>query len=435
MGSNPSGWSGKQNENSGPVWQSARHALDAIPVDSRGSVRFRFSLASRNDSDKSDYIGFAFDDFTIQNREKNILVEQFVSVSRESVGNDFNKQSRVHLEEVKVELDEQESLSLDQIVMTYHTDLAGDDIFNHINDTDPSARAAYYGINQVGSILDGVLGGISADVSQDPSEVTWTNRELGLQALEDNKFDITIVTDLNASATEIKGSVLFAATESIAADTELRAYIAILEDSVSNDAGSSLGVNFSGVYEGFESGFANVTRKLLPDGSGEFVKLTEELGANEYLMFGESNQLDFQWDLVNVFDDSELAAVVFIQDNLTKEIYQAEVILKGSANSIVSGKNTTGVLSIDESAFIHSDYAMYPNPTDSEVFIKFDDFNHEAFAWTIYDQTGRVFEQGTVNPGEFGFSVDTQLFPSGLYFMSIAGQKTKFEFKKLMVTH
>ena len=140
----------------------------------------------------------------------------------------------------------------------------------------------------------------------------------------------------------------------------------------------------------------------------------------------------FSWDLSNIADDANLSAVVFVQNNKTREIYQSLRITKDHA--IVSGKASSGVLAVGNWKE-GTDFTMYPNPSDQEVFVKFDQVVQEDLNWTLYDQSGRVYHQGRVNAGAEGFNLDTNSFPSGMYYLSVQGEKIKFDFKKLMIVH
>ncbi|MEP2025866.1 T9SS type A sorting domain-containing protein [Reichenbachiella sp.] len=416
------GWSGAAV--SEPTWVSARHSLNDIDIDSRDLVRFRFAIASTSDSQTEGFFGFALDNFRIEERSKNVLIEEFVSVSEEDTdGTEINTPTANLKASIADLLPPSTVNNRDETIIAYHSDFGFIDPFNAQNPAGPSSRSIYYNVDQVTSILDGQLGGTST--SAKAGELTWDEDDLRLNSLKDPGFIITLTPDPTASDTEVKGTVTFEANQDYPADTEFRAYVVILEDIVTHTVG--------GVDE-----FDNVMRKMLPSGSGKYVKLTSELTIGEPLMFADSDgnatdELSVEWDLTNIADDSNLSAIVFIQNSQTKEIYQSVKI--DNANDFVSDKNSSSITDVGDDLVNATDFNMYPNPTDYEVFIIFDQLIQEDMKWTIFDQTGRVFDQGELPAGNEGFSLKTDRFPSGLYYMSIRGEKSEFEFKKLMITH
>ncbi|UXX79317.1 Ig-like domain-containing protein [Reichenbachiella carrageenanivorans] len=407
------GWSGSV---SNPEWVSARHRLDNIPVAERDHVRFRFAISGTEQA-KDGYFGFALDDFAILDRSKNVMIEQFVSVSDEADGAALNAATASLKSAIQSILPSSGVASRDEVVLAYHSDFGVLDPFNSVNPSGPSARSIYYNVDQVTSILDGQLGGTS--VSAKSGDLTWTENDLNLRALRDPGFEIVLTADPSATATQVKGTIAFKANQDFAAGTEFRAYAVIMEDTVVRSVG--------GV-----AGFGNVMRKLLPSGSGKYVKLTEELSKGESLVFGEVSELPVSWDLANISDDAELSAIIFIQNSQTKEIYQSVKV--DNTHTFVGTKNSS-IITDAEELLTPKDFSMYPNPTDHEVFILFDHLIQEDMRWTVFDQSGRVFDQGEIRAGKEGFSLETTRFPSGLYYMSIRGEKSDYEFKKLMVTH
>ncbi|MEP3389301.1 MAG: T9SS type A sorting domain-containing protein [Reichenbachiella sp.] len=408
------GWSGEVSK---PKWVSARHRLDAIPETDRGHVRFRFAIAGTEQA-KDGYFGFALDDFTIQERSKNVMIEQFVSASDDDGAAEVNDPTVALKAAIDGIIPSASVTSRDEVILAYHSDFGFNDPFNLVNPAGPSARSIYYNVDKVTSILDGQLGGNSSSAKS--GDLTWSENDLNLNSLKDPGFEIILTPDPTASPNEVKGSVEFVANQDYAIGTELRAYVVILEDTVEQSV--------AGI-----SGFGHVMRKLLPSGSGKYVKLTEELSAENSLLFGEETEMKVSWSLANIADDANLSAIVFIQNSKTKEIYQSVKI--DNVNDFVANKNSSTVTDIKNEVLTAKDFKMYPNPTDHEVFIIFDKVIQEDMHWAIFDQTGRVFDQGEIHSGKEGFSLQTDRFPSGLYYMSIKGEKKEFDFKKLMITH
>ena len=69
-------------------------------------------------------------------------------------------------------------------------------------------------------------------------------------------------------------------------------------------------------------------------------------------------------------------------------------------------------------------FTMYPNPSNDLVTVKFDSSVSESIDWMLFDQTGRVFAQGTESPGFERFAIETTDFPAGMYYISVKGKYT-----------
>ena len=142
--------------------------------------------------------------------------------------------------------------------------------------------------------------------------------------------------------------------------------------------------------------------------------------------------MSLSWDLRNVGVNSDLSIIAFIQSNNSdankggqKEIYQAIVRSVTTDDAVTTGFGN----GIDEV------YNMYPNPADQEVFVVFNERVKEQLNWFIFDQTGRIFERGTLNAGSTGMTLNVKDYPSGLYFISMNGENTNLKSRKIMITH
>ena len=160
-------------------------------------------------------------------------------------------------------------------------------------------------------------------------------------------------------------------------------------------------------------------RKMLPNGIGKRFK--------QAFVEGTVLNVSEQWEIQKGVDAADLSIVVFIQDVASKKIYQAQ-------SKSVTGKTSPTITGIDD-AFVGKDYSLYPNPANKEVFIVFDRITTEVMNWSVYDQTGKVYRNGKLKPGASGFSLETDVFPSGMYFISINGENLKLRNKKMMITH
>ncbi|MFY0626013.1 MAG: Ig-like domain-containing protein [Reichenbachiella sp.] len=428
------GWSGGADEELLISWEVARHKLDidAIPEANRNHLRFRFAISVQDElqPDGRGFFGFAFDDFEIIERSKNVLIENFYSASNDA--NNFNSLTTSLDNSLNVIINDPNISNGDEVIITYHPDFGVEDPFNNINPTDPGARTAFYSINQVSSVIDGSSG---SNTDAALGELSWTQDDLILNSLKEPRVLIEAEEAVDAEAHELNGRVRIRVNDRFDVNEELLVYVAVIEEDVV----------LENPLNDFSS-HSNLLRKLLPDASGHYIKLDTEIdfdpnsGVLQYLPLGESDEwLDVQWDLANIQDDAELAVVIFVQDNNTKEIYQSVKYSAKDGSLIVDAKNTaddgTGnpITGIDELA--NMDYTMYPNPSNDRVTIKFNDNVGENLEWVIFDQAGRLYNQGVMNAGVDRFEMSTNDFPNGMYYMSIKGESHEFRYKKLMVFH
>ncbi|MFY0654744.1 MAG: T9SS type A sorting domain-containing protein [Cyclobacteriaceae bacterium] len=394
-------------------WTSSRHKLDEIEIGDKGVI-FRFALGT-NPSDESE--GFALDNFRVDERVKNVLLEQFSNTNTDD--------SRTVTEDINDILGDISQNNDDIISINYHTSFAGEldvydgstnppiltnpDPISILNTEDPSARSAYYGIADApASVLDGQFE--LGDPEAEETVIPWTRNDIARSSLEDALFDIVISDNFGSDPMVLEVDVTATAQADIGDGTarELALYIAIIEKDVELIGASNA-----------ERTSINALRKMLPSGIG----LREE---KEFLS-GVSIQTTQSWDITNNVDASDLAIVVFVQDVESKTIYQT--VMKD-----VVGKTSPTITGIDNT-LNGEDYSLYPNPANQEVFVVFEKTTIEVMHWSIYDQTGKVYKFGKLKPGAEGFSLETRHFPAGMYFISLNGENLKFRNKKLMITH
>ncbi|PIB35816.1 hypothetical protein BFP72_10645 [Reichenbachiella sp. 5M10] len=422
------GWAGASKQT---TWVSARHSLDVI-TEGLDHVQFRFALASTEETSSAKPFGFAFDDFMIQERTKNVLIEQFYSVSDDE-GADAVNAATISLDNQIDDLLLATGLTNDQLSIAYHVDFQTSvkDPFHALNVADPTARRSWYNIDHVTSLLNGDEGSNASGTSG--SNLTWTENDLVLSSLEDPGFLIDVIPSTDVSNSTISGQVTFTVNTPLGfeATDELIAYVAIIEQQVETEVGGM-------------STHKNVLRKLLPSETGQYIKLKSDVGLGELLPIGSTTDadgdpttLDIRWDISNINDDAQLAAVVFIQNRKTKEIYQSKMVTASDASSIVGNKTTVvdNILGVEGDLVSSVDFKLFPNPSDQEVTVQFNASLNESVDWVIYDQTGRAFDRGRLDHAMEGFKLSTSQLPTGVYFVSIQGDQHKFEFKKLMIHH
>ncbi|MEQ9373812.1 MAG: Ig-like domain-containing protein [Imperialibacter sp.] len=398
------GWGGSTDEQ-GINYSEARHKLDEI-AGNRSSVRFRFALGSDNsvDSDNplTDEEGFAFDNFWIGERSKLVLLEKFTSTTSET--------SRTVDVTIKELLEDSTINNDDVIVLDYHTEFkktASDiDPFNQVNKADPGARVLFYGINKVPlSIIAGDLSEGTFNAST-TSNVPYSEFTLSKSSLIDPEVNISI-EQLPSESKVLSLAVSYNKTGlRLPEDAEHRLYVVVIER-----------------YEEYQGNpYSNIVRKILPDGNGIRVE-------NLRALDGVQTVNVVPWEISGklVKDPEELAVVAFIQSNNSKLIYQSAIL-----DIVGKEANATGV---DLPGEIASSYALYPNPANTEVGVRFDSQLNNDFEWRLIDQAGATISNGRVQKGSEAATFDTRSVPSGMYFVIISNENARFEPKKLLIIH
>ena len=401
---NASGWGFVQD----PVVfnkASFRHKLDEIPIDQRDDVRFRFYFASTSANDDA---GFIFDNFEIAERNRISLVEQFSNSNVNQDRGNFAGGQYTSLSlnnELNKRLDSMLLNNNDLVAVNYYTEIYGNDPLFEVSKDGPSARTLFYGLNAVTSVLDGNVQ-VGANLSTNANTPPWTGAESNRNTLRDSKFDVQLALN-SADNDEISVTATVISGEDFA-NEDIRIYLAVVEKVLT---GESLP---NGEFEP-----RNVFRDFLPSPLGHVLTDLSEGGTNT---FTESWKINAR----KVLDPDQLAIVAFVQKaNGDREVYQA-------ARVDVNGK--TSILGVGDLIEL-DDLNLYPNPAGDQFFVTFDLTLEEDFQWRLYDQSGRLMNNGEVFKGMDGFRVESANLPSGLYLLSIGNEVKQYTNLKVIVKH
>ncbi len=179
----------------------------------------------------------------------------------------------------------------------YHTNWPGYDPMNLHNPTEVAARVGFYGVTYVPwSVLDGNYYSGSA--------TGWNINTVNARYAIPSPFTMSLQASLNATNDTITVTMVAEATADVSGS--MNAQNIVIEKNIHfNSPPGSNG----------EKDFKNVVKKMLPGKDGTMLPATMEPG--DYIIVQES------WKLANVYDNSQLAAVAFVQNKTTKEIHQA----------------------------------------------------------------------------------------------------------------
>jgi len=384
-GGYPVGWSvnmsGTGNDN---AWIQARHSLEMLA----GKKPVQLRIAYGSDGRAYNSYGFAFDNIRIAEQNRNVLIEHFTNSS-----DDSSKVADLALNKM-VNAD-----SISIIDLQYHTSFPGEDPFNKQEPYVPGARALYYGLPKVPySILNGGSKPENRfDYDNHPLDANIVNAE----ALDDSKFKIGILSDLNGTTLDILTEIV---AEKDMPVSEFTLQVAIIERKITGLTGK----NGATVFE-------SVVKALLPDAAGTTVF--------KDWTTGEKYSITNWWTLQNIYNLGELRIVSFIQDESTGQIYQAAISPLGigtSDHEIPAGP----ILN----------FIVFPNPASEKVFIHFEKPLARDVNLEIYNNLGSMVYASNVKKGEKEKVINTGSYPNGLYIIRMVNPEQVLGSRKVTLS-
>jgi len=364
------GWAG----NTDTTWREARFMLDDLKNEIASdpnyrTIRFRVAFGSDQANPFGTSLdGFAFDDFFVGERNRTVLIEHFTNVTDQTAINENNV------------IDQFTTDNNPEVVnLQYHTVFPGADPFNQDNPAAPSARALYYGVGEVPrTAIDGLI---------DNNEVfsDWGTDYYNRRTLIVSPFNINI--DFTGSAgsnlqvqAQLNSTVPFTGNVIV--------HMVVIERAIT-------GVTNDGLT------YKNVVKKMLPNAAGTLVEWTD----------GKTTESITQtWTLQNVYDPQQVSVVVFVQDDVTKEVYQAAI---GNAVGLQRIRNTQGA----QAQIMAGEVKLYPNPATHQVFVIVPPSINAKAQFKIIDMQGRVINQGELSPQSGSALLDTRAWAEGVYFV------------------
>lgn len=393
----PIGWTGRSDG-----FESARLRLDQFK--GQRDVRFRIAFASSAQSVLDSipgvgYEGAAFDNVWIGERTRNVLVEHFNNVNYTTVaGNPFSSVDQSVYDNVF-----NSSYGLDVVLIQYQINipsLAGDPIFA-TNTADLGSRRSYYSVDPNTVLIDGQLiaPGYSDSLDQ---------KDLDYEMLQFPDFKIDIDTVMT-----IVGQTLFVEADVEALvdkdSTEYIIHTAIIQDSFTYHN------NFN---------MLSIARKMLPDHGGRLMRGAWAAGDTAHIIAN----WDYSGQLGQTsFNETQLEAVVFIQESSTQEVLQ--VATSQDLNKYVGTKKLE-----DEVAIEIFSLNVYPNPSNRLFNVEFDKALEGDYNWRLIDVTGRTLQTGIATRGTQKFVLDAERLVDGAYFFVIHSDDNKtYAQRKLIV--
>lgn len=355
-------------------WMEARHNLNRLV----GLTDVQFRLAYGSNGTGTTNKGIAIDNIGIWEREKIVLLEHFTN-SSDLLCKDANEQVWSAIN----------TLNGDVLDIQYHTSFPGADPFNTHNPMVSSARVFYYGILGVPyTFLDG---GASSAHKYDYNLKPLNTNDINIQSLNDPWFSLEISSQIQNNSINLNASVI---AEQAISSRELTLHTLIIERKITA-VESAHG----------EKVFRNVVKAMLPNAAGTYIYKNWVPGSME--------NVSYSWNFSNVFDVDELRAVIFIQDESTKEIYQAAIDKFDFPSSI------------DDNFLTGQEFKcmVYPNPASDFAYIRLNQSVAHNLRLDIFDGSGRVVDIKTIEAFTEEVTLDTYHYNKGIYFIRLTDNK------------
>jgi hypothetical protein len=373
------GWSGNKHDK----WYEARRNLDYFA--GMSNVRFRVAFGSDASSNKE---GFAFDDIWIGERSKMVLIEQFT-----------NSSSVVASQIMPLFNEFVDDNSLDVVDLQYHTNIGGEDVMYSHNPMVAGARVLYYGVTDIPhSAMDG------NQYNKNTFALLNNPGLLHLRTLEDPIFGIEITPYISRDMVEVAARVK-ALTD--LSDINLTLHIAIVENQILDVKGRN-----------GETSFRSVVKTLLPNSAGTNIRQAwSKHDYKDYL---------YSWTYQNVYKPDQIAIVVFVQDEDTKEVYQVATVNNAITETV--GLEHLFADNYTKSKQIH----ISPNPCSTDAKVVFRGINVDNGMVQVINEFGYVVENISYD-GKSEIMLKSSNYTPGIYFVQLISDSETIATEKLVV--
>ncbi|HEX2975882.1 MAG TPA: T9SS type A sorting domain-containing protein, partial [Bacteroidales bacterium] len=387
------GWTSDGPEN----WIESSHSLDEL----KGKTNVRFRIAYGSEGKFGNHDGFAFDDISIGERTRKVLIEHFTNVQDRAANltnATVNSISSANEEDV--------------LNIQYHTGFPSSDPFYEDNPGEANARVLFYGLTHVPyTFVDGGTTNEHAMVFDnvisklDPNEVTK-------RTLINSIFRIDYNVVISGNALTIRDITItpLRTLSGTADDREivrnLTLYLAVTEKENSSYAGNQ------------EHTFRQVFRKFVPDAGGIIIEHSPVWQKGISLDIPEQT-----WLISNVMNSTSLEVIGWLQNSVSKEIYQAFSV---SRNNVTVGIDDTHVGG-------KNIFTVYPNPARETFTIDFSQPLQAETEIKIYNYRGEIVHNFRAGAGSTRYVIDNPGLRAGLYMVKISSGFLDLGNKKLVI--
>jgi hypothetical protein len=363
----------------------------------RDQVRLRIAFGSNNTNPPiaiATYDGFAFDNFFVGEKQRNVLVEHFTNASSTASIQGDTWINNLYQDQITFRG------ATDFMDIQYHISFPSTDPLNTDNSADPAARSLYFGVSQPPStVMDGIIDGVKFK-----GNYTDLNRvELDRRALKNPVFDLQLV-ELPTAANNII-TVKLTLTARQVVSVPLIVQVALVE----NQSGT----------------FKNILRKQLMGADGETITTPFNIG--DVL----SKQKDNVLIDVPITNPGQLTLIGYVQDKNTKEIYQS-IVLPATTKQ---GSVTVGLEPAPNLPSTLNGIKLFPNPASGSFYFGLpENRTGDGYSWKLIDQRGVTLKSGDFdNLINNAKQIDIAGYANGIYFVMISGPGQSVVYQKLVI--
>ncbi len=381
------GWTSVGGQDTG--WVNVRNKLDVIA----GKKDVKFRLVYGSDGTANENEGFAFDNFSIGTRSRNVLLEHFTNYN-----NTDNKDANELLKEVV------DNTGSDVINVQYHTNIPGGDDFYYDNEADVSARMLFYGLSATPySFVDGGINTFYAFEYNYVLNNRLDSVDLYKRSMINPYFDMDISSQVAEGILTVSCDIT--ALEDVDAQN-LTLYVLVIEKETDYNAPNG------------ETVFYNVFKKMLPDAGGTDIKKS--------WLKGESESFDgFSWLIENIYDTGDIEIIAFLQNNASKEVYQ-------SASTYQPDVPTAVYDPVNKD--LSNSFSVYPNPASDYLHIDFREELEDAAVLSIYNYAGNKVLSRKLPVGLSELRIDDLHLPEGIFIIRLLRDGRSIAYKKLVIS-
>jgi hypothetical protein len=369
-------------------WTESVHTLNEV----RGKTDVKLRIAYGSDGTYPDHDGMAFDDIWIGERNRNVLLEHFTNLGSTASSTANSVVNKIA-----------ESKAGDVVNIQYHTNFPGTDPFYQANPGDASARILFYGLIRAPYTF--IDGGTKKDFANifDNDIAKIDSNDVTKRSLIASRFEININPQISGGILTVSGSVK--ALENTNAEN-LTLFLAVTEKKNTKFTGAA-----------GETEFFNIFRKFIPDAGGILLK-------NNWT-HGETFNINEQvWTIEKVLNNADIEVIVFLQNSITKEVYQAASVIKPSI--VVGIENPAGSADLS--------FSLYPNPAVNRLTISFEEPLLSDSELSFIDIKGNPVRQLKAGAGTRELIINDLGLKPGIYLVRYFSGSRNYGFKKLVIS-
>jgi hypothetical protein len=365
------GWSGKTGS-----WKNARFAIDPF---GGSRIRLRYVFGSNSDQPgQGIYDGFALDNFSIDSRNRLVLVENFTNAA--ATGATLNNANFRTF---------QQSAANEIVKVQYHTSFPGNDPINAQNSMDLNARAAFYGVT---AAPRGYIDGVS-NAPFTFATPLWANNTYNTQSLSTAPIGVVVTPSRDGNLLNVNVSVT----------------------AVKRAIPGNQYILFVGVLEGSVGGENFVLRKFLPSAAGTPLPALTVGGTAFTSTF--SWPIDSRNFAASTPAALNLSVVAFVQAAQPDPLTQVREVLQAAINTTpvpTFDSFTTGLEALTGDAI-----ATYPNPAKEVLTVQLPFEARERIGVTLVDQLGKRVQIGELTPGNQQTILPVAGLAAGVYILQV----------------